>query len=84
MVEGTMIFERELQTYERERQALLEHEGKFVVIKGDELLGVFDTYADALQSGYARWKLESFLVKQIAAVEQVLWFSRDLDASCPT
>jgi len=33
---------------------LLANEGKFVLIHGEEIAGVFDTYHDALKIGYAR------------------------------
>jgi hypothetical protein len=69
--------ERELRTYEREQPALLDDEGRFALVQGDTLLGVFDTYADALDGGYDRCGLKPFLVKQISAVERALWFTRD-------
>jgi hypothetical protein len=40
------------------------------LIHGGEVVGTFDTYADALTEGYKLFKLEPFLVKQIQAVEQ--------------
>ena len=76
-------FEKELKTYEAKKQELLaESEGKFVVIQGDQVAGVWDTYEDALQAGYERFKLVPFLVKQITQIEPVLNFTRDL-APCP-
>ena len=66
-----MELERELQTYERERPALLAHRGKFVLIRGDEVSGVFDGYEDALRAGYDRFGFERFLVREIQAVDPV-------------
>jgi hypothetical protein len=39
-----------------------------VLIRGNEIVGTFDTYADALSEGYKLFKLESFIVKQIEAI----------------
>jgi hypothetical protein len=66
-----MELERELHTYDRERPALLAHEGKFVLIRGDDVSGVFDGYTDALRAGYERFGFDQFLVRQIRAVDPV-------------
>lgn len=68
---------QEIAPYQRHFPELLEQQGKFVLIKGAELAGTFDSYEDALTAGYRRIKLDSFLVKQILAVEP-LTFSRYL------
>ena len=78
-----MALEKELATYQREREKLLAHQGKFVLIHGDDVAGYWDTYEDALQAGYSRFKLEPFLVKRIEAVERVQFFTRDIPA-CPS
>ncbi len=39
--------------------------GKFVVVKGQELIGVFDTIEDALSEGARRFTLEPFLVRRV-------------------
>ena len=69
---------RELATYARQLAALSGDEGKFALIAGDEVLGVFDTYGDALTAGYQKRGLEPFLVKQISTVEIVANFTRNL------
>jgi hypothetical protein len=74
--------DREIQTYNAKLSELLSSLGKFVLIKGDEVVGIYDTYADALQIGYDRFKLEPFLVKQIAPAEKVHYFTRELDLEC--
>ncbi len=76
--------ETELKTYEANKQKLLLDEGKFVLIHGKDILGVYETYEDALKVGYEKCKLQPFLVKQIQAVEQVYYFTRDLAAKCRT
>lgn len=79
-----MALEQEMTTYEHNLPSLLEHEGKFAVIKGDEILGVYETYSDALEFGYDKCGLEDFMVKQISAVEPILYFTRDIGGACPT
>ena len=74
--------ETELKTYEAQKQKLLADEGKFVVIHGDEVLGVYATYEDALKIGYQRFKLDPFMVKQVAPAERIQFFTRELDLSC--
>ena len=65
-------FEVEMTTYHQHLDALLrEHQGKFVVIQGQKILGPFDTYPDALQAGYNAFGLGSFLVKPITAHEKI-------------
>jgi hypothetical protein len=61
----------EIDTYIRHLPELLRNQGKFVLIKGTEVAGTFDSYQDALTAGYQRFKLASFLVKQIVAVERI-------------
>ncbi len=73
-----MSLERESEHYGAKLAELLTDEGKFVVIGGEEIAGVWQTYEDALKFGYTRFGLESFLVKQIRAIEPVIHFTREL------
>lgn len=66
-----MPLETELRTYASKLPELLAHEGKFVLIHDEQVAGFFDTYADAVQAGYERFELKPFLVKQVAAIEEV-------------
>lgn len=77
-----MALEQELATYKRELPQLLNRSGKYVVIKGDQVISTWDTYADALQDGYRLYLLEPFLVKKIQAVEPVYHFTRDIKPAC--
>lgn len=72
----------ELDHYQKSLPTLLASAGKFVLIKGDSTVGVYDSYEDALKFGYEKFGLEPFLVKRIAPAEQVSFFTRDL-AACP-
>lgn len=73
-----MPLEKELETYNRELPKLIDQEGKFAVIQGNNVIGVFVSYEDALKVAYEKCGLEPFLVKKIQSVEQVQFFSRDL------
>jgi len=76
--------EVEQETFARLLPSLSKEEGKFAVIYKSDLLGTFDSYSDALTIGYERAGLDSFLVKRISTVESVSYFSREIDATCPT
>jgi hypothetical protein len=75
-----MALEKEIETYQAKLPTLLAHQGKFVVIHGMDVLGFFDTYADAVQAGYEKCGLDSFLVKQVQEVEQVQFITA---SPCP-
>jgi hypothetical protein len=76
--------DKELETYKAHLDALLSHEGKFTLIQGETVAGIFDTYGDALNQGYERFGVDTpFLVKQIARIGQdVLFISRHV-VPCP-
>jgi len=78
-----MALEIELATYHSNLPSLLQHEGKFVVIGGEQVAGFWDTYEDALQAGYDRFGLDPFMVKQVLAVEPVHYISRGTPV-CPS
>jgi hypothetical protein len=78
-----MALEIELATYHKNLPALLEHEGKFVVIGGEVVSGFWDTYEDALRAGYGEFGLDPFMVKQVLAVEPVHYISRGTPV-CPS
>jgi hypothetical protein len=70
-----MALEREYETYQKKRQELLKDEGKFVLIHGDEVVGVWDTWEEALNAGYDKYGLPPFMVQKIEAVDTV-WHLR--------
>ena len=76
-----MALEQELETFEAMRAELAQHEGKFALISGHELLGVYDSQGDALDAGYKAKGLDPFLVKKISKVESILYFTRDIQPS---
>ena len=63
----------ELRTFEQHRVELLQdHAGKHALIKGSEVVGIFDNDVAAAEAGYARFGLSRFLVKQVVAEEAPL------------
>jgi hypothetical protein len=74
MVEEAL--DQEIETYRQQLPKLLLEEGKFALIHGRELVGLFDSYQDALTAGYEKFGVQPFLVKQIKAIDQVHFISR--------
>jgi hypothetical protein len=74
-----MPLEKELETYGAKLPELKDAEGKYVLIHGEELAGVFNSYEDAINQGYQRFGLDPFLVKQVHAIEQAQFISRFVD-----
>ena len=69
----------ELAVYQRNLKEWENREGEYVLIKGEEMCGFFSSYDDALKTGYEKFGLESFLVKQINVIEQAHFISRSID-----
>lgn len=66
-----MALERELDTYRRELPHLLQDEGKFALVHGDAVAGVYTTEEEAVEAGDDCFGLEPFLVKQIGRSEEL-------------
>ena len=61
-----MALERELEYFNARKAELLKaYQGKFVLIKGDQLVGAFDTAATAYEEGVSKFGIESFLVRRV-------------------
>ena len=73
------LLEKELATYEKNRDQLLAAaEGKYALICGEQVSGIFETEMDAVSEGYNRFGNVAFLVKQILQVEVPLSFTSNL------
>jgi len=59
--------DREVATFEANREGLLRDgaEGRYALVKGSEVIAVFDTEAEAQTAGCARFGQEPFLVRQV-------------------
>lgn len=61
---------KEYDTYKSRLPELVRDEGKFVLIRAEEVAGVYATYDEALMAGYKKFGIKQpFMVKQIASVE---------------
>src|SRR2546423_1197591 len=69
-----MAIDREWEFFQASVPALLEKDaGRYVLIHGDQIAGVWDTKAQALEEGYRRFLLEPFLVQHIVADEKPIF-----------
>jgi hypothetical protein len=74
-----MSLERELETYERCRLEWLAQgqSGRWVVIRGEEVVGFFDDMESAVTAAYDRFGPdELFMVRQVAAEHKPIHSSR--------
>jgi len=78
-----MALEREVETYHQKLPELLAHKGKYVLIFGDAVEGIFATFDEALDAGYERHLHDAFLVREITDKEEVVYTSRNIQP-CPT
>jgi hypothetical protein len=61
-----MSLEQELATLDREKDRLeKEHRGKFALIRGDEVIGTFDTFDAAAEEALRRFGQGPYLIRQI-------------------
>ena len=66
------MLEQELEYYESIKETLLKHyKGKFALIKGQELIGTFDTDRQVYTEGVERFGSEEFLARPITEEESV-------------
>lgn len=60
------VLEQERKYYEENLEAwLARYPGRFVLVKGRELVGAFDTVDGALAEGARRFGMESYLVRRV-------------------
>jgi hypothetical protein len=74
-----MALERELATFQAHLPNLLATApGKYVLIHGDNIVGTWNTWGEAIDAGYERFDLGPFLVNQVVAEEEPAYVSQDL------
>lgn len=67
----TYDFSVEETVYRRERERLIrDHLGKFVLIHGDELVGVFETFDEAIAEGGRRFGWVPMMIRDIVADDE--------------
>lgn len=64
----------EWETYRRELGRLLAEgqEGKYAVIKGDEIIGIYETWDEARRVGLEKYLLQGHMVRPILSREPVI------------
>ena len=66
----TAMLDREFQTFqENESNLVKNHKGKFVLIKDDKIIDIFDNDLDAVKQGNELFKDSHFLVNEITDEE---------------
>ncbi|HIH50686.1 MAG: hypothetical protein ABSE71_03480 [Candidatus Micrarchaeaceae archaeon] len=66
-----ILLEEELKTYAEKKQELVrQSNGKYVLIKGKQVIGVYESENDAIKIGIEKFGNVPFLVKKIEEVEQ--------------
>ena len=72
----TPKLQEELEFFERQRLELLERApGRYVLIKGSKVVGIFDTEIEAARIGYREIGNEAFLIKHIVEADVPLIFT---------
>jgi len=75
----TELLKKEIETYNAHKAELVgQSKGKFVLIKDDKVVDVYDTKMDAIRQGYERFGNVPFLVKLVVEVEVPLEFTSNL------
>jgi hypothetical protein len=70
--DGVDTLADELVTYRDHLKELLKDKGKFALIKGNQVIGIYESRDDALKEAVSRFRDAPVLVKQIVAKEPVL------------
>ena len=70
-----MALDQENSTFEKLRvQLLAEHCGKFALVSGEEIQGIYDTYEAALTAGYLRNGVgKPFMVRKIESTDSAVF-----------
>ena len=64
------ILEKEYGFFLSKRQSLLpNNENKFVVIVGENIVGIYDTISEALSESVKKYTLGTFLIQKISSNE---------------
>lgn len=67
------MFEQENKFFEEKKFELLKyHEGKYALIKGSDLHGIFDTDRRAFEVGVEKFGLQSFMIKHILEKDEAI------------
>jgi len=63
-----MVLETEIAAFERQREELEKHyKGKFVIFRGEEMIGAFDSFDNAAREAVGRFGRGPYLIRQVSA-----------------
>ena len=63
----------ELKTYLAHRDELLQTaKGKYALVKGSEIAGLYDRQDEAFSEAYRRFRLSGFMIKQVQEHDEVV------------
>lgn len=84
-VNGSHDYSRELAAYEREQDRLVaEHLGKIALVRGDQVVGVFDTANEAIAEGFRRFGNAPIIVQEIRDPSVPLDYISSVDVEHPS
>jgi len=70
-----MVLKEEVEYYNKMKLDLItKHEGKYALIKGQELKGIYNSEFEAYEAGVKMFKDEAFLIKHITKEEETVEF----------
>lgn len=73
------LLDTELRTSDQHRDRLIgSAEGTFALVRGDEIVGIYDSKMDAVAAGYPRFGTVAFLVKQIVRIDPPQHFASNI------
>jgi hypothetical protein len=73
-----MMLEKETKYFETKLAELVKTDmGKFVLIKDEQIYGIYAAPTDALKVGYEKFREQPFFVRQILLTQQPLNFSNN-------
>jgi len=65
------MLEREINFFNLNKEVWIkQYPQKFALVKGEELIGTFDTLSDALVEASRRYGLDNYLIRKIAGSEE--------------
>ena len=65
------MLDTEIKYFESQREKLLaNHQDKFVLIKGEVIIGIYDSEVAAYREGLNKIGIEPFLIKKISGPEE--------------
>jgi hypothetical protein len=77
-------FSREEAAYQRERDRLVrDHSGKYALVHGHQVVGVFSSFQDAVAEGGRRFELSEMMVCEITDPEPAAYISH-VDVNHPS